>query len=59
VRAALRGEDRVVLRGGSVDVADRLTVRVRPVFLPLLPYLSESHEPNFRTYVHLDGMPGM
>jgi uncharacterized protein YqjF (DUF2071 family) len=32
---------------------------VRPVFLPPLPYLSESHELNFRTYVHLDGMSGV
>jgi hypothetical protein len=30
-----------------------------PVFLPPLPYLSESHELNFSTYVHLDGMPGV
>src|SRR5215208_5879963 len=32
---------------------------VRPVFLPSLPYLSESHELNVRTYVHLDGVPGI
>ena len=32
---------------------------VRPVFLPALPLLSESHELNVRTYVHLDGVPGI
>ncbi len=32
---------------------------VRSVFLPPLPFLSESHELNVRTYVHLDGMPGI
>ena len=32
---------------------------VRPVFLPSLPVLSNSHELNVRTYVHLDGIPGI
>jgi uncharacterized protein YqjF (DUF2071 family) len=32
---------------------------VRPVFAPSLPFLSESHELNVRTYVHLDGVPGI
>jgi uncharacterized protein YqjF (DUF2071 family) len=32
---------------------------VRPVFAPALPFLSESHELNVRTYVHLDGIPGV
>jgi uncharacterized protein len=32
---------------------------VRPVFSPSLPFLSESHEPNARTYVYLDGIPGI
>ena len=32
---------------------------VRPVFAPALPFLSESHELNVRTYVHLDGVPGV
>jgi len=32
---------------------------VRPAFLPPLPVLSESHELNVRTYVHLDGVPGI
>jgi len=32
---------------------------VRPIFAPALPLLSESHELNVRTYVHLDGVPGV
>jgi len=32
---------------------------VRPAFLPPVPVLSESHELNVRTYVHLDGVPGV
>jgi uncharacterized protein YqjF (DUF2071 family) len=32
---------------------------IRPVFLPALPSLSASHELNVRTYVHLDGVPGV
>lgn len=32
---------------------------IRPVFLPPLPVLSKSHELNVRTYVHLDGVPGV
>jgi uncharacterized protein YqjF (DUF2071 family) len=32
---------------------------VRPAFTPPLPFLSESHELNVRTYVHLDGVPGV
>ncbi|HEX8559498.1 MAG TPA: DUF2071 domain-containing protein [Pyrinomonadaceae bacterium] len=32
---------------------------VRPVFTPPLPYLSEFDEVNVRTYVHLDGVPGV
>jgi uncharacterized protein YqjF (DUF2071 family) len=32
---------------------------VRPVFSPPLPVLSRSHELNVRTYVHLDGFPGI
>jgi len=31
----------------------------RPVFAPTLPLLGESHELNVRTYVHLDGVPGV
>ncbi len=32
---------------------------VRPAFVPPVPFLSESHELNVRTYVHLDGVPGI
>jgi hypothetical protein len=32
---------------------------VRPAFAPPLPFLSQSHELNVRTYVHLDGVPGV
>ena len=32
---------------------------VRPAFTPPLPSLSEFHELNVRTYVHLDGVPGV
>lgn len=32
---------------------------VRPPFLPALPILSQSHELNLRTYVHLGGVPGV
>jgi uncharacterized protein YqjF (DUF2071 family) len=32
---------------------------IRPVFLPPLPIVSQSHELNVRTYVHMDGVPGV
>jgi uncharacterized protein YqjF (DUF2071 family) len=32
---------------------------IRPVCFPALPFLSASHELNARTYVHLDGVPGI
>jgi len=32
---------------------------VRPVLLPALPFVSEFQEINVRTYVHLDGVPGV
>ena len=32
---------------------------VRPVFTPPLPFVSEFHEINVRTYVHLGGVPGV
>ena len=32
---------------------------IRPAFLPSLPVLSASHELNVRTYVHLEGVPGV
>lgn len=31
----------------------------RPSFVPPLPWLSSFHEVNVRTYVHLDGVPGV
>ena len=31
----------------------------RPVFAPPLPWVSEFHEINVRTYVHIDGVPGV
>jgi uncharacterized protein YqjF (DUF2071 family) len=33
--------------------------RIRPLFFPALPLLSASHELNVRTYVHLEGVPGI
>lgn len=32
---------------------------VRPVMLPAVPGLSDSHELNVRTYVHTEGVPGV
>jgi uncharacterized protein len=32
---------------------------LRPVMVPAIPYLSELHELNVRTYVHYDGVPGV
>jgi uncharacterized protein YqjF (DUF2071 family) len=32
---------------------------IRPVLFPPLPVVSQSHELNVRTYVHLDGVPGV
>jgi uncharacterized protein len=32
---------------------------IRPVLLPPLPVVSQSHELNVRTYVHFDGVPGV
>jgi uncharacterized protein len=32
---------------------------VRPVFAPPLPWISDFHEINVRTYVYLDGVPGV
>ena len=32
---------------------------MRPAFLPPISFLSESHELNVRTYVYLDGVPGI
>ncbi|HKQ09226.1 MAG TPA: DUF2071 domain-containing protein [Blastocatellia bacterium] len=36
------------------------TVRdARPVFVPPLPWVSDFHETNVRTYVYIDGVPGV
>ena len=32
---------------------------VRPIFLPPIPLVSAFHETNVRTYVHVDGVPGV
>jgi uncharacterized protein len=32
---------------------------IRPAFLPPVPWISQTHELNVRTYVHLDGVPGV
>jgi uncharacterized protein len=32
---------------------------LRPVLVPAVPYLSQLHELNVRTYVHYDGVPGV
>ena len=32
---------------------------IRPILLPALPLVSSAHELNVRTYVHLDGVPGV
>src|SRR4051794_5637104 len=32
---------------------------IRPAFFPAIPGISTSHELNVRTYVHLDGVPGV
>jgi uncharacterized protein YqjF (DUF2071 family) len=42
-----------------VSVAPFTMWGIRPSFLPSLPMLSTSHELNVRTYVHLDGVPGV
>ncbi len=42
-----------------VGITPFTTWGLRPVLLPTIPLLSESHEINVRTYVHLDGIPGV
>ena len=32
---------------------------IRPRFVPTIPYLSQAHELNVRTYVHYNGFPGV
>jgi uncharacterized protein YqjF (DUF2071 family) len=45
--------------GAWVSVTPFTMWGIRPAFLPQLPVLSSSHELNVRTYVHLDGVPGI
>ena len=46
--------------GGAWIAVTPFTVRdSRPTFVPPLPWLSTFHEVNVRTYVHLDGVPGV
>ncbi len=42
-----------------VGVAPFTMWGIRPLFLPAIPGLSDSHELNVRTYVTLDGVPGV
>src|SRR5688572_14299587 len=42
-----------------VGVTPLTIFNVRPVLLPPVPYLSSFDELNVRTYVHLDGVPGV
>jgi uncharacterized protein YqjF (DUF2071 family) len=42
-----------------IGITPFTTWGLRPVLLPAVPLLSESHEINVRTYVHLDGVPGV
>ena len=42
-----------------IGITPFTTWGLRPVLLPAVPLLSESHEINMRTYVHLDGVPGV
>jgi uncharacterized protein len=42
-----------------VGITPFTTWGLRPVLLPAVPFLSESHEINVRTYVHLNGTPGV
>jgi uncharacterized protein len=46
--------------GGAWIGVTPFTIRdSRPSFVPPLPWLSSFHEVNVRTYVHLDGVPGV
>jgi hypothetical protein len=42
-----------------LGVAPFTMSNLRPSFLPALPFVSRSHELNVRTYVHMDGIPGV
>lgn len=42
-----------------ISVTPFLVRNLRPLFLPALPFLSDFHEVNVRTYVHAKGVPGV
>lgn len=42
-----------------IGVTPFLLRGLRPPYLPPFPFLSSAHEINVRTYVHLDGVPGI
>jgi hypothetical protein len=45
--------------GAWVSITPFTMWGIRPVMLPAVPGLSDSHELNVRTYVHADGVPGV
>lgn len=45
--------------GAWVSITPFTMWGIRPVMLPALPGLSDSHELNVRTYVHANGVPGV
>ena len=45
--------------GAWVSVTPFTMWGIRPVMLPAVPGLSDSHELNVRTYVHAEGVPGV
>ena len=45
--------------GAWVSITPFTMWGIRPAMLPAIPVLSESHELNFRTYVHAEGVPGV
>lgn len=45
--------------GAWVSISPFTMWGIRPAMLPSIPILSDSHELNFRTYVHAEGVPGV
>lgn len=45
--------------GAWVSITPFTMWGIRPAMLPAIPVLSNSHELNFRTYVHAEGVPGV
>lgn len=45
--------------GAWVSITPFTMWGVRPAMLPAVPGLSDTHELNFRTYVHAEGVPGV